>query len=109
MNFDEYQKKSAKTAIYPKIGHRVVYPTLGLAGEAAEIANKVKKIWRDDDGKITDDKVKQLKKELGDVLWYVSQVATELELNLGEIAKLNIDRLQSRQKRGTLTGDGDDR
>lgn len=109
MKFDEYQKKSRKTAGYPSIGHPVVYPTLGLAGEASEVANKVKKIFRDDNGNFTPERIEQIKKELGDVLWYIAQVATELELSMDDIATLNIERLYSRLERGTIKGDGDDR
>lgn len=109
MKLSVYQQKSKATALYPAIGHRVVYPALGLAGEAGEVANKVKKIFRDDKGEITDEKLEQLKKELGDVLWYVAQVANELDLDLDEIAQLNLDRLLSRKERGTLHGDGDNR
>lgn len=109
MNFEEYQKKSRKTAIYPGAGKNYIYPTLGLVGEAGEIANKIKKIERDKNN-ILDDKTREaLKKELGDVLWYISQLATELGLSLDEIAGLNIERLYSRMERGTLKGDGDNR
>ena len=109
MNFEDYQKKSRGTAIYPVIGDKFVYPVLGLAGEAAEIANKVKKIFRDDEGQVTDKKREEIKKELGDVLWYLAQIATEFGLNLDDIAKSNIDKLYSRKDRGTLKGDGDNR
>lgn len=108
MDFEEYQKKSRKTALYPK-EHGFVYPTLGLNGEAGEVAEKVKKVLRDKNG-IMDEKTKQeIKKELGDVLWYLSQVATELELDLDEIAFENIKKLYSRMERGKLTGSGDNR
>ena len=109
MNFEEYQQKSQKTAFYPDVGKNIAYPTLGLMGEAGEIANKVKKIYRDDKGKLTDDRKEMLRKELGDVLWYVAQVSTELGLSLDDIAKLNLERLLDRKERGTLHGDGDDR
>lgn len=109
MNLSDYQKDSKVTAIYPAIGHGVVYPALGLAGEAGEVANKIKKIFRDDNGVITAEKREQLQKELGDVLWYLSQVASELELDLDEIAAGNLQQLASRKQRGTLKGDGDNR
>ncbi|MBU1132260.1 nucleoside triphosphate pyrophosphohydrolase family protein [Patescibacteria group bacterium] len=109
MTFDEYQKQSRKTAIYPELGRNIVYPTLGLAGEAGEVAEKVKKIFRDDEGKVSEEKKRELKKELGDVLWYVAQLATELELSLDEIANSNIEKLQSRMARGHLHGSGDNR
>lgn len=109
MTFNEYQKLSRKTAIYPDIGNNFVYPTLGLAGEAGEVAEKIKKVLRDKNG-IVDEAVKEdIKKELGDVLWYVSQVATELGLSLGDVASLNIEKLYSRHKRGKIHGSGDNR
>ena len=109
MDFTQYQERAKDTALYPVIGERYVYPSMGLAGEAGEIANKVKKIFRDDGGVLTDAKRSDIEKELGDVLWYVSQVATELGLSLDGIATTNIARLASRKQRGTLHGDGDDR
>lgn len=109
MTFDEYQKKSRETAIYPDKGNNFIYPTLGLVGEAGETAEKVKKILRDDGGKITDLKRGEIKKEMGDVLWYVAQMATEFGLSLEEVAALNIEKLQSRKERGMLHGSGDNR
>lgn len=107
--FTDYQNESKKTAIYPSLGHPVVYPTLGLMGEAGEIAEKVKKIFRDKDGEISDEDHDLLKKEIGDVLWYLSQVATELEIQLEDVATHNIEKLKSRADRGKLKGDGDTR
>jgi len=109
MNFNDYQKKSRQTAIYPDKDNNFVYPTLGLMGEAGEIAEKVKKVFRDNDGVLNEERRQMLKKELGDVLWYVAQLATELDFEFEEIAKFNIEKLQARQRKGTLKGDGDDR
>ena len=109
MDFNEYQNKSRKTAGYPAIGHPVVYPTLGLANEAGEVAGKIKKVFRDKDGHISQETSAALKAELGDVLWYLAQVATELDLTLDEIAEYNIDKLYSRLERGKIKGDGDNR
>ena len=109
MDFKEYQKKSRKTAIYPQRDNNFIYPTLGLVGESGEVAEKVKKIIRDENGVITKSKKEELKKELGDVLWYIAQIATELNLSLEEIAKSNIKKLYSRKKRGVLQGNGDNR
>lgn len=109
MDFKEYQEKSRKTAIYPNLGNNFVYPTLGLAGESGEIADKIKKVFRDGDGTITEEKKQELKKELGDVLWYISQLSTELGLELNEVAEFNIEKLYSRMERGKLQGDGDNR
>jgi len=109
MNFREYQKKASKTAIYPDVGKNFIYPTLGLAGEAGEIAEKVKKILRDEGGELTLEKKEELKKELGDILWYVAQLSTELGLDLSEVVATNLEKLASRQKRGKLSGSGDER
>lgn len=109
MNFKEYQEKSRKTAIYPNQGNNFIYTTLGLVGESGEIAEKIKKVIRDGDGTITEEKRIELNKELGDVLWYLSQMASELKLSLDDIAENNIKKLYSRKERGKLQGDGDNR
>ncbi len=109
MDFTTYQAKSRRTAKYPAIGHPVIYPTLGLANEAGEVAGKVKKIFRDKGGVIGEPEREALKGELGDVLWYIAQVCTELEISLDEVAEGNIEKLYSRLERGKIGGDGDDR
>ena len=109
MNFTDYQTKSRKTAKYPPIGHPVIYPVLGLANEAGEVAGKIKKIFRDKDGEIGESERTALKGELGDVLWYLAQVCTELDLSLDEVAEHNIEKLYSRLERGKIGGDGDNR
>ena len=107
MNFDEYQ--APKTAIYPGRGENLTYPTLGLCGESGEVSEKVKKLIRDKGGVIDDDVRADLRKELGDVLWYVAQLCTELGLSMSDVAQGNIDKLASRMERGKISGDGDDR
>ncbi len=109
MNFNDYQTKSRKTAKYPAIGHSVIYPTLGLVNEAGEVAGKIKKVFRDKEGEINAETRDALKAELGDVLWYIAQVATELDLTLDEIAEYNIAKLMDRLERGKIKGDGDNR
>ncbi|HKY55106.1 MAG TPA: nucleoside triphosphate pyrophosphohydrolase family protein, partial [Anaerolineales bacterium] len=109
MDFNDYQTKSRKTAKYNIIGHPVIYPTLGLVNEAGEVAGKIKKVFRDKDGQISDETLEALKAELGDVLWYLAQVATELELSLDDIAEANIDKLYDRLERDKIRGDGDNR
>ena len=113
MTFEEYQKESRKTAIYPALypdqRPNIVYPTLGLTGEAGEVAEKVKKILRDEKGAVSEEKRAEIAKELGDVLWYIAQLATELDLSLGEIARLNLEKLASRKDREKLSGSGDNR
>ena len=109
MDFSDYQRLSRATAKYPPIGHAVIYPTLGLTNEAGEVAGKVKKIFRDKSGVIGDADREALAAELGDVLWYLAQVATELDLSLDDIAQHNLDKLMSRLERGKIGGDGDTR
>lgn len=86
MTFDEYQQASRTTALYPDHGKNFIYPTLGLVGEAGEIAEKIKKVMRDKQGRFDDATRVELRKELGDVLWYLSQLSVELGLNLEEVA-----------------------
>jgi NTP pyrophosphatase (non-canonical NTP hydrolase) len=109
MDFNDYQSKSRKTAGYPAIGHPVIYPVLGLANEAGEVAGKIKKVFRDRGGEISEETREALKAELGDVLWYIAQVATELNLSLDEIAEHNIAKLYDRLERGKIKGEGDNR
>ncbi len=109
MDFNTYQKKSRETALYPDLGANFVYPTLGLVGEAGEVADKLKKTIRDDNGILTEDKKNDVGKELGDVLWYVAQVASEMGLSLDDIAQGNLEKLFSRKERGVLGGSGDNR
>jgi len=109
MDLNEYQKKSRITAKYPAIGHGVIYPTLGLTSEAGEVAGKIKKIFRDKDGVIGNAEREALRSELGDVLWYLAQVCTELGLSLDDVAQANIEKLYSRLERGKIGGEGDNR
>lgn len=106
MNINEYQKQASETAIYQD---KVIYPTLGLAGEAGEIANKVKKILRDNAGEMKEDVRQNLISELGDVLWYIAALATDLKADLSEVANQNIEKLNSRKNRGVIGGSGDNR
>jgi NTP pyrophosphatase (non-canonical NTP hydrolase) len=109
-----YQRLVATTAIYPAAGdpkdvEGLAYVTLGLAGEAGELANKVKKILRDNGGHISDHVRAQLADELGDCFWYLAQFATQLGFNLDAIAEANIAKLADRKARGVLQGSGDNR
>jgi len=107
-DFQEYQDQAAETAVYPKpIG--LAYVALGLAGEAGEIANKVKKVYRDNGGKLLPEVRATLVKEVGDALWYVSALATELGVDLQDVAAANLAKLQDRKERDVLKGSGDNR
>lgn len=102
--FDEYQKFARSTAIYPPDAG-VIYPTMGLASEAGEVAGKVKKYIRDG-GEFP---VEDLKKELGDVLWYVAVLAAEFKIDLSDVAEANVNKLMDRASRNALAGSGDNR
>jgi NTP pyrophosphatase (non-canonical NTP hydrolase) len=106
-NLDDYQRQSRKTASLVHTDHPITYPTLGLLNEAGELAGKVKKIFRDKGGQISPQDREALKYELGDVLWYLAQIATELELSLQEVAEANLEKLFSRLERGKIGGEGD--
>lgn len=107
IDFQIYQRESRKTWSLIETDHPIVYPTLGLANEAGEVAGKIKKIFRDKGGFISDADREALKQELGDVLWYLTQICTELGLTLEEVAEANITKLASRQARDQLRGEGD--
>jgi NTP pyrophosphatase (non-canonical NTP hydrolase) len=106
-SFETYQRESRKTWGVISMDHPVVYPTLGLVNEAGEVAGKIKKIFRDRDGVISEEDRQALKQELGDVLWYLTQICTELDLSLEEVAEANLTKLFSRLERGKIRGDGD--
>ena len=108
-DFATYQRESRKTWGVIPMDHPIVYPTLGLANEAGEVAGKIKKIFRDRAGVIGDEDREALKYELGDVLWYLTQICTELNLTLEEVAAANLEKLFSRLERGQIRGDGDQR
>lgn len=109
MEFDHYQQAARETAKYPDIGRNLCYPALGLAGETGEVAERVKKLIRDDGGVLTSERREALKAELGDVLWYVAALCSELELNMSEVAEYNIRKLRDRHARNVISGDGDTR
>ena len=108
-SFDAYQRESRKTWSLIHVDHAIVYPTLGLTNEAGEVAGKVKKIFRDKGGVIGPEDREALKQELGDVLWYLAQICTELDLSLQEVAEANLAKLFSRLERGQISGEGDTR
>lgn len=107
MKLDDYQDATAQTAIYPGSGSEegLTYVTLGLTGEAGEVAEKLKKFKREGDTSYVDD----MEDELGDVLWYLARVADELDMDLSEVADRNLDKLLDREERNVLEGEGDDR
>lgn len=114
MTFNEYQKKALSTDIFDA-GEKSIDSTaffskvLGLVGETGEIADKFKKIYRDNDSKMSAEQLEDMKKELGDVLWYVAVVAEYLDLELQDVANVNIQKLMDRKVRGKVGGSGDNR
>ena len=107
IDFERYQRESRKTWSLVHTDHAIVYPTLGLVNEAGEVAGKIKKIFRDKDGVISEADRAALKSELGDVLWYLTQICTELDLSLEEVAAQNLTKLFDRLERGVIGGEGD--
>mgnify|MGYP003382247659 FL=1 len=108
-SFNDYQRESRKTWSLIHTDHPITYPTLGLVNEAGEVAGKVKKIFRDKNGVISDADREALKQELGDVLWYLTQIATEIGVSMEEVASGNLTKLFDRLERNAIGGDGDTR
>jgi NTP pyrophosphatase (non-canonical NTP hydrolase) len=108
MEIKEYQEIIKKTAVYPK-NKALEYCTMGLCGESGEVAEKMKKLFRDQNGKVTDQFKKDVKKELGDVIWYVTALSNELGFSLEEVLDANYEKLIKRRQTNTLHGNGDDR
>ena len=106
MTMNEYQSLALETAIYPL---PIIYPALGITGEAGEVAEKVKKVLRDNNSQFTADKKLEIAKEIGDVLWYCATLSHDLGYTLEEIAEMNYTKLHSRQERGKIHGSGDNR
>jgi NTP pyrophosphatase (non-canonical NTP hydrolase) len=108
MTIDEYQKGAISTAIYGE-GNKIIYPTLGLTGEAGEVAEKVKKILRDKGGEFSDEARKAIAKELGDVMWYVAALCRDIGISMDAVAQMNLAKLQKRKATNNIHGSGDDR
>lgn len=111
-DFDAYQELAGTTAMYPGRGESCCYPAMGLAGEAGEVNEKVKKMVRDRMdlfAQPSDEERAKIKKELGDVLWYIAAVCHEAGLSMSDVARFNLEKLASRRERGVIHGEGDDR
>lgn len=108
MTFNEYQEQAVSAAIYGS-GSRVIYPTLGLCGESGEVAEKVKKVIRDKGGLFNKADSVEIEKELGDVLWYIANIANDLKIDLEQVALTNLTKLESRRSRNLIHGEGDNR
>lgn len=108
MALNEYQRLALETAVYPE-EYNIIYPALGMAGEAGEVADKVKKVIRDNNADFSPLKCEEIAMEIGDVLWYCAVLADRIGYRLDTIARMNNRKLKSRQLRGKLGGDGDNR
>jgi len=108
MQFNEYQQEAMKNKVYG-YGDKIIYPTLGLANEAGEVAGKVKKVLRDSGGDFNEENKKKIADECGDVLWYLAAVVDDLGMTLDEVAQMNITKLIDRRNRGVIQGSGDNR
>lgn len=108
ITLDEYQQIALETAVYPK-EYNIVYPALGMAGEAGEVADKVKKVIRDNNADFSPLKCEEIALEIGDVMWYCAVLADRIGYRLDTIARMNNRKLKSRQLRGKLGGNGDNR
>ena len=108
MTLNEYQIKALTTKTYGT-GENIIYPTLGLNGEAGEVAEKVKKVLRDNDGFFTEQSKIEIAKELGDCMWYIAALANDIGYTLDGIAEMNVEKLKSRQERDKIHGNGDNR
>ena len=113
MEFNQYQEQAKNYDLFKPTGNyntvSFIEKVLGLSGEAGETADKIKKILRDKEGKISAEDRKEVVKELGDVLWYLAAIATYLDVDLEEVARGNIEKLESRKQRNLLHGEGDNR
>ena len=106
VDFNKYQQKARETAIYKD---SIIYPALGLASEVGEVVDLIKKVLRDKDGEFTRDDRLDIRLELGDVLWYVAQLASDLDLDMESIAIRNLEKLRVRKENDTIKGSGDHR
>jgi NTP pyrophosphatase (non-canonical NTP hydrolase) len=113
MDFNEYQNRAKETAMYPSAGNNFIYPVLGLAGETGEVVEKFKKLMRDSNvvtvADMTELQKEGIAKELGDMLWYIAQIGTELGVTLEDIVAMNLKKIQVRKEQGRLHGEGDNR
>ena len=108
MLFREYQSRTEATAIYDD-DIAVLYTALGLCSEAGEVAGKIKKVLRDNNGIFTPLHLQEISSEIGDVLWYAARLAASMNLDLETIAVKNLEKLETRKNNGTLSGSGDNR
>jgi NTP pyrophosphatase (non-canonical NTP hydrolase) len=107
--FNAYQELTTKMAMVAGDDKRLLIYIMGLSGETGEVSEKFKKMYRDAGGVMSSEFKEDVKKELGDVLWYVSSIAHELGFTLEEIAEANINKIESRRARNVQHGNGDDR
>lgn len=108
MKMSDYQTQASRTAVYND-ADVIIYPALGLISEAGEVAGKVKKVLRDNNGQFDPEKREAIADEVGDVLWYIASLCTDLGIGMEVVAQRNLDKLNSRMARGVIQGSGDNR
>lgn len=108
MTVNEYQNEAIKTKIYGS-GMAIIYPSLKLNGEAGEVAEKVGKTMRDNNGVFTDEIKLEIAKEIGDVMWYCSALSEDIGFTLEEVCQLNLEKLRKRREENKIHGEGDNR
>jgi len=106
ITFNDYQEFTSTTRVYKD---KIIYPALGLSGEAGEVAEKIKKLLRDHDGNITPEYAAEVAKEIGDVLWYCAALSADIGYSLGDIAEINVQKLTKRKEENKIHGSGDNR
>lgn len=113
LTLNDYQRRATRTSTYPNVGENFVYPAMGVAGEGGECCDKAKKYWRNNDSldpiNLTSEQQVAIIKEMGDTLWYLAALASELDITLEDVAKLNLEKLNDRKERGVLKSEGDNR
>lgn len=113
MDFREYQIAANESRTYPDAGHNFVYPAMGIGGEGGECCDKAKKYWRNNNSlnpnSLLPEQREAIIKEMGDVLWYLAALSTELQIDFGSVASANLTKLRDRKKRGVLKSEGDNR
>lgn len=109
MDFIDFQVGTKQTRLESTYKYSLIYPTLGLAGESGELAGKVSKILRDQNGELTQDNIEYIKKEVGDCLWFLSEICADIGIELNDAAVYNRNKLMDRMRRNKISGSGDNR
>ena len=109
MNFNDYQKEAHAFAVYPQDVPKTLYLQNAISEELGEMAGQIKRVYRQDGGQLTESRKESIKREMGDMLWYMAEQCTNLGLTLQDVAETNISKLSDRKNRNVIIGDGDNR